>query len=120
MDGKARFGDQGEVFLNTNRVDNMPVSVLEACAMGMPVVSTAVGGVPDLLTDGVTGLLVPDNDHDAMAEAVLRLLRDPELAGRLSTNGRRLAESCSWSVVQPQWENLFREVGAHRHTGKER
>lgn len=107
MDAKVRAGDAADIFLNTNRVDNMPVAIVEAGAMGLPVVSTSVGGVPDLLTDGQSGLLVPDNDHEAMTEAVFRLLNDPELAARLSAGGRRVAEQSAWETVRPQWERVF-------------
>ena len=107
---KIREANAADIFINTNRVDNMPVAILEACAMGLPVVATNVGGIPDLLTDGETGLLVPDNDEQAMAAAVLRLLRDPDSASRLSRNGRQLAEHSSWEQLRPQWENLFAEM----------
>jgi glycosyltransferase involved in cell wall biosynthesis len=109
-EGKRREGNAADIFINTNRIDNMPVAVLEAGAMGLPIVATAVGGVPDLLADGRDGVLVPDNDDAAMADAVLRLINDPELAGRLSRNGRRLAERSTWDVVGPQWTGLFREM----------
>lgn len=99
-----------DIYLNTNRVDNMPVSVLEAAAFGLPVVATAVGGVPHLLRDKETGLLVPDGDVATMTGAIRRLLDEPELAGTLSANGRRLAESCAWEPVRGQWEALFDEV----------
>lgn len=109
---KAREGSRADIYLNTNRVDNMPVSVIEACAMGLPVVSTNVGGMSDLLTDGETGLLVPDGDDRAMAEAVLRLLGDAALAERLSANGRKLAERSAWDRVRPQWDRVFAELMA--------
>jgi glycosyltransferase involved in cell wall biosynthesis len=109
---KVHEGQAADIFLNTNHVDNMPVSVIEACAMGLPVVATNVGGIPDLLTDNETSLLVPDDDDEAMAAAVLRLLRDPDLAGRLSANGRKLAERSSWEYVRPQWERLFATIVA--------
>jgi glycosyltransferase involved in cell wall biosynthesis len=107
---KRRLGNAADIFINTNRVDNMPVAVLEAGAMGLPIVATAVGGVPDLLVNGRDGVLVPDNDVEAMANAVLGLLNDPDLAGRLSRNGRRLAERSTWDAVGPQWTGLFREM----------
>jgi len=88
----------------------MPVGIVEACAMGLPVVATSVGGIRDLLTDEETGLLVPDGDVEAMTEAVLRLLHQPGLAKRLSENGRRLAEKSSWTSVLPQWERVFEEA----------
>jgi glycosyltransferase involved in cell wall biosynthesis len=107
---KTREFGAHDIYLNTNRVDNMPVSVLEAGAFGLPVVATAVGGVPDLLRDGETGLLVPDGDAAAMAAAVSRLLDEPPLAEHLSRNGRALAESCGWGPVRAQWSRLFAEV----------
>ena len=112
---KAREFANHDIYLNTNRVDNMPVSVLEAAAFGLPVVATAVGGVPHLLRDGETGLLVPDGDAAAMAEGIRRLLDEPGLAAALSANGRRMAELCAWEPLRVQWEELFRRVcGAPR------
>jgi L-malate glycosyltransferase len=107
MAAKLEAGRNSDIFLNTSRVDNMPVTVLEACAMGLPVVATNVGGMPALLTDNETGLLVGDDDDASMAAAVLRLLHEPELACRLSTYGRQLAERCSRERVQQEWEALF-------------
>ncbi len=107
MTGKIREGSAADVFVNTNRVDNAPVAVLEACAMGLPVVSTNVGGIADLLDHERTALLVPDDDAEAMAAAVRRLVDDPALARRLSESGRQLAEGSSWDRVLPRWEQVF-------------
>jgi L-malate glycosyltransferase len=107
---KIREGRAADIFLNTTRVDNTPVSIIEACAMGIPVVATDVGGISDLLTNEQTALLVRDDDDRGMAAAVLRLLQDPELASRLSTNGAQLARRSFWDTVRPQWEDLFAEV----------
>jgi len=98
----AAFADH-DVFLNTNRVDNMPISVLEAAASGLVPVATAVGGIPDLLTDGVDSCLVPAGDADAMADAVLGLLADPDHYAALARGSRRLAESCAWPAVHARW-----------------
>lgn len=111
--GKQREFAAHDIFLNTNRIDNMPVSVVEAAAFGLPVVATAVGGIPYLLTQGETGLLVDVEDADGMAAAVDHLLRDPALAERLSRSGRGLAEQSAWSTVRFQWEQLFDEVLHH-------
>ena len=107
---KAREGSAADIFINTNRIDNMPVGIIEAGAMGLPVVATAVGGIPHLLKDGETGLLVADDDADAMAEAIKRLLSNSALAARLSAGGRRLAERCAWENVRTEWERLFEEL----------
>ena len=109
--GKLREGGAADIFINTSRIDNTPVAVIEACAMGLPVVTTEVGGIRDLLSDGSSGLLVGDDDVPAMAQAILRLVGDPQLARRLSTNGRRLAERSSWDQVCAQWERLFAQLG---------
>lgn len=108
--GKDREFATHDIYLNTNHVDNMPVSVLEAAAYGLPVVATAVGGIPFLLRDGDNGLLVPDDDAAAMATAVRRLLAQPALAQKLSANGRQLAEASAWPAVFAKWEPLFQSV----------
>ncbi|MGZ4695648.1 MAG: glycosyltransferase family 4 protein [Acidimicrobiales bacterium] len=108
--GKAREFAAHDVFLNTNQVDNTPVSVLEAGAYGLPVVATAVGGIPHLLRDRESGLLVPRSDAQAMAAAVVELLDDRVLASTLSTSGRRLAERSAWPVVREQWFELIDRV----------
>lgn len=108
--GKVAHFGAADIFLNTSRIDNMPVSVIEAGAMGLPIISTAVGGIPYLLRDGESGLLVPDDDAPALAAAILRLFEEPALAGRLSRNGRALAEQSAWERVYPQWESLFKSL----------
>jgi glycosyltransferase involved in cell wall biosynthesis len=110
MAGKIREGERADIFISTSHVDNMPVAVVEACAMGIPVVSTAVGGIPDLLTDGVNGLLVPDGDVETMVERIQRLLRQPALAESLSREGRRVAEKSAWDTVRREWECVFAEL----------
>lgn len=102
-----RWVNQGDIFLNTTNVDNTPVSVMEAMACGLCVVSTDVGGIPYLLEHEQDALLVPSADLEAMAAAVRRILTKPGLAARLSHNARRKAEHFDWSAILPQWESLF-------------
>jgi glycosyltransferase involved in cell wall biosynthesis len=99
--------DRGDIFLNTANADNTPVSVLEAMACGLCIVSTNVGGIPYLLEDGRDALLVPPDDEFAMAAAVRGILRTPRLAETLSRNARRGAEPFDWSAVLPKWEQLL-------------
>jgi glycosyltransferase involved in cell wall biosynthesis len=108
---KMHEGNAADIFLNTNRIDNTPVAVIEACAMGLPVVATNVGGISDLLRHDESGLLVPDENDDAMGDSLARLLSNPELVRKLSRNGRQLACQSSWPAIKPQWEALFRELG---------
>lgn len=111
-DGKRRAFEDHDLYLHTNRIDNTPVSLLEAAAAGLPIVGTAVGGVPDLVQDGEDALLVPSEDAAAMADAVDRVLTDPALAARLSDNGRRLAERSTWPVVRERWLEVFDRLTA--------
>ena len=113
---KAREFDAADIFLNTSRIDNMPVAIVEAGAMGLPVISTAVGGIADLLQDGLDGLLVPDGDVLAMVGAARRLIAEPDLVDRLSVNGRALSERSAWSAVRAQWEDLFARLRTIQRT----
>lgn len=102
--------NQGDIFLNTTQVDNTPVSVMEAMACGLCVVSTNVGGIPYLLEDGVDALLVPPDGVTQMRDAVQRVLVEPGLAASLSRQARTKAEQWDWSVVLPQWEKLLLSI----------
>jgi glycosyltransferase involved in cell wall biosynthesis len=112
----SRWLERGDIFLNTANVDNTPLSVLEAMAGGLCVVSTNVGGMPYLLEDEVDALLVPPDDPRSMAAAVQRLLTEPGLAERLSQNARRKAEQFDWALVLPRWEALLGSVAGARKT----
>lgn len=103
---------KGDVFLNTTNVDNTPVSVIEAMACGLCVVSTDVDGVPYLVEHERDALLAPPRNAEAMAEAVSRILDEPELARSLSSNARRKVEQFDWEVILPGWEGLLREVAS--------
>jgi glycosyltransferase involved in cell wall biosynthesis len=98
----AAFHDH-DVFLNTNLVDNMPISVLEAAASGLVPVATRVGGIPAVLTHDHDSVLVPAGDADAMAREVLRLLAEPERYARLARGARELAEASAWPAVYLRW-----------------
>jgi glycosyltransferase involved in cell wall biosynthesis len=99
-----------DIYVQTPNIDNMPSSVLEAFASGLPVVSTDAGGVPAILTDGVHGLLAPVGDHDAVARQVLRLLRDQALADRLTEAALASCAAYRWEVVRGQWLSLYRRL----------
>ena len=101
------------VCLNSSVVDNMPNSLLEAMASEVPIVSTRVGGVPFMVEDGVTALLVPPRDVDAMARAIARLLSDRPLAQSLCQAGRAKVADCTWQVVGPQWLRTYDRFAGH-------
>lgn len=93
--------------LNPSTVDNMPISILEAHASGVPVVSTDAGGIPDVVHNGVSGILVPVGDHRAMAEAAIRILGDSQLAGALRAAGSAVVAAYAWPVVREQWLRIY-------------
>jgi glycosyltransferase involved in cell wall biosynthesis len=101
---------EASLSLNTALADNMPNSVLEALACGLPVVSTDVGGVPFLVHHEETALLVPPGDADAMAAAMARLIEDDDLRQRLIRNGREHVQAFTWERVGRQWIDLYREA----------
>ena len=107
-DEMAALLRDSSVALNPSLADNMPNSVLEALASGVPVVSTNVGGVPFIVADGTSALLVPPRDPQAMAAAVLRLLGDPALAARLAAAGLQEARRYTWERVAPLWAEAYR------------
>jgi len=81
---------RAEVFVLPSLFEGLPVTLMEAMALRVPVVSTAITGIPELVRDGRTGLLAQPRDPTGLADAIERLLKDPELAGRLAENGYRL------------------------------
>jgi glycosyltransferase involved in cell wall biosynthesis len=106
----ASWLNMGDVFLNTTNVDNAPVSVLEAMACGLCVVSTSAGGMAFLVEDGREALLVRPDDPDGMADAVRRVITEPDLAEKLSRGGRERVARCDWALLLPRWEALFRRA----------
>jgi glycosyltransferase involved in cell wall biosynthesis len=104
----ASWLNKGDIFLNTTNIDNAPVSVLEAMACGLCVVSTSAGGMAHLVEDEREALLVQPDDPDAMADAVRRVITEPDLAERLSRSGRERVARCDWSILLPRWEALIR------------
>jgi glycosyltransferase involved in cell wall biosynthesis len=91
---------RADVFLNSSTVDNMPISILEALASNVPVVSTDVGGIPYFVNDRKTALLVPPRDPDSMARALLELIEDPAKAARMAAAGRVSVQQYSWPSVR--------------------
>ncbi|WP_300438489.1 glycosyltransferase family 4 protein [Christiangramia sp.] len=96
-----------DIFLNTTSIDNTPVSVIEAMALGLPVVSTNVGGIPYLISDGENGILVGSNNANQMFSEIDRLLKDPQLAETISLYARKEADKFDWNKVKYKWLELL-------------
>lgn len=99
----ARVYDSCDIFLNSSVVDNQPVSILESFAAGLPVVSTPTGDIANMIETGTNGMLVPPNDPQAMAEAVLWLLNHPREARRMARSARHSAASYTWRTTASDW-----------------
>ena len=104
----SQWLNKGNIFVNTTNIDNTPVSVIEAMACGLCVVSTNVGGIPYLLKDHHDALLVPPGNEDAMASAVRSILINSNMSKQLSQNARATVEPFDWAIILPEWENLLR------------
>ena len=101
--------DEADIYLNSPNTDNMPNSVIEAFAAGLPVVTTNAGGIPFILEHERTGLMVETGDDQAMARQALRLLREPGLAARLTQTARHeCLTRYVWPAVQSDWAQLYR------------
>jgi glycosyltransferase involved in cell wall biosynthesis len=95
------------MFINTTHFDNTPISVIESMALGLPVISTNVGGIPYLLKHDYNALLVNDNDVEDMTNQIIRLMKEPKLSTTLSENGKQLIKNFDWDIVKNQWIELL-------------
>lgn len=98
------------IALNPSLADNLPISILEALASGVPVVSTNVGGITFLVENGKTALLVPPGDPEAMALACLRLLTEQGLTQKLVQAGHELAGEFAWDRVRGRLFEVYNNV----------
>ena len=103
-----KLSENYDIFINTTHFDNTPVSLIEALALGLPVVTTNVGGIPYLVKDRETALLVNDSDSQAMANAISELIENHELAEKLALNGRKLVEHFDWQIVKNHWKEILK------------
>ncbi len=108
--------DGSDILVNASVLDNQPVSVLEAFAAGLPVVSTPSGDLANMIRDGETGRIVPPRDPQAMADAVASLLEDPARARAMARRARLEAEKHTWPSVREQWLAAYLETGSHGRT----
>jgi glycosyltransferase involved in cell wall biosynthesis len=95
------------IFINTTNFDNMPVSVIEAMALGLPVISTNVGGMPFLIENGKNGILVEPNSEEQFVKAIKKLIKSPENVNQMIVSAREHVENFDWDVVKNQWIKLL-------------
>ncbi len=97
-----------DIFINTTNFDNTPVSVMEAMALGLPVISTNVGGLPFLISDKKEGILVNKNDAKQMTKEIDNLIKNPLFALELTQNAQLKAESFDWQAIKQQWFDILK------------
>lgn len=95
------------IFINTTNFDNMPLSIIEAMALGFPIVSTNAGGLSYLIKNQEDGLLVDKGNVDEMVSAVIKIHENQELAQKLSHNARTKAEGFEWQIIKKQWNAIL-------------
>jgi glycosyltransferase involved in cell wall biosynthesis len=94
-------------------MEGLGVVLIEAMSHGIPVIGSNIGGIPDIITDGETGLLVPEQDPAALAGCIVKLLSDKTLQATLRTNGFvRVKERFSWEIISQRFSDVYREVNS--------
>jgi L-malate glycosyltransferase len=106
-----------DICINASRGDNMPVSILEAFASGLPVATTAAGGIPHMLKHEVTGLLCEVGDWQGLADNVIRLLGDNELALALAQHAHETVKQYTWAAVRERWLEVYRPLITRNQRG---
>ena len=106
--------DAADIYLTATDLDNMPGSVIECLSCGLPVVTTDAGGVPYIVTNEATALIVPRGDHEALARSAIRLLEDNELAVRITRAGLESCRRFTWPAVRDKWLEAYEELMGDR------
>lgn len=109
-EGMPALLDSADVYLNAPDLDNMPSSLTECMAAGLPIVTTDAGGIPYIVKDGESCLMVPRGDYEAMAAAAIRLLEEDGLALGLARRAREESRKFTWPAVRDEWLSLYREL----------
>jgi L-malate glycosyltransferase len=107
--------DRADILLNSSLIDNQPLSILEAMASGLSIVTTGVGDIGNMIEDGVTGMIVPEHDPAAMAAAAAFLLEQPDRAQSMAFLAYERLDRYSWSRVGSQWSTLYGDMMQRSH-----
>lgn len=99
--------DAADIYLNASEIDNQPLSIMEAFACGLPIVTTDAGGIPDMVSDGKTGRLIPRGDYVQMAERAIGLLKNESETRQMIERGRQECLKYSWEAVRDQWLGVY-------------
>ncbi|OHA54130.1 MAG: hypothetical protein A2Z62_00105, partial [Candidatus Terrybacteria bacterium RIFCSPLOWO2_02_42_20] len=103
---------EADIFVRPSRTEGLGSSFLEAMGAGLPIIGAPVGGIPDFLKDGETGLFCKVDDSKDLAEKIKKLIMDETLVKRIAENGRRLVlEKYDWDNVAKQMKEIFKTMG---------
>ena len=109
-----------DIFVMSSVTEGLGTSLLDAMAAGKPIVATNTGGIPEVVVDGETGLLVPPRDHEAMADAIVRLMKEPDLRARMAAAGlARVRKHFSAERMVEQTLRVYRRVAMQPHAGND-
>ena len=97
-----------DIFINTTHIDNMPISILEAMALGMPIVSTNVGGIPSFLDHKKNAYLIDDDNTDSMTKYIIKLIENPKIAFKMSMNAYQDSKKYSLDSIFKDWEEIIK------------
>jgi glycosyltransferase involved in cell wall biosynthesis len=103
-----QISEDYDLFINTTTIDNTPVSIIEAMALGLPIVSTNVGGMPYLIDHNKNGILVDSDNENEMANAIIQLLHNPAKAIEFSQNARNKALSFDIELIKKEWLKILK------------
>ncbi len=103
----AKLSRNYDFFINTTSIDNTPISVIEAMSLGLPIVSTDVGGMSVLIEHAKDGILVPEENAEAMANEIISMIENPEKTSVLCEHARQKVEYFDWELVKEKWNRLL-------------
>jgi len=106
----AQHFTEVDVYVNASSIDGLPTSLLEALAVGLPVVTTAAGGIPGVINDSVNGLIVRPNDPAGLADRIIRLVESPELVQQMSEQAKLSAKDYTLAHVKGKWRDMYHNL----------
>jgi len=98
-----KLAESHNIFINTTNIDNTPVSVIEAMALGLPIVSTNVGGLPFIISHNINGILVNPNESEFMAEMIISIFQNDSFSNELRLEAKKKINDFRWSSVRESW-----------------
>jgi len=110
-DDAMKIIKSSQVIVVPSRMESLPTTVKEAFYLNVPVVATNVGGIPELIKDNETGMLVPSENPDKLADAVNELLSDKQKAERLANNGNKFIKNhMTWDIILPKYIQFYEDL----------